>query len=114
MSFSCFAFSSKWDQLLKERICSYRSKFFPLKADPFFKGFVEKESKQGVTEVVSLCKSGAKHGGPQFTFMCPNIYGKLKQICIEVFFLKFERTPSKVWPHLQGRSLIWKFLSPFK
>ena len=25
---------SKWDLLLKERICSYWSKFFPLKVDP--------------------------------------------------------------------------------
>ena len=41
-------------QLLKKRICSSRSKFFPLTVDPILKGL--HESKQEVTEVVPLCQ----------------------------------------------------------
>ena len=31
------------DQLLKERICSFWSKFFPLRADSFWKVFMSRE-----------------------------------------------------------------------
>ena len=44
-------------QLLNERICSYRSKFFPLRVDSIWIGFIAKESKENITKVVPLCKN---------------------------------------------------------
>ena len=43
-------------QLLKKRICSFWSKFFPLRVDPTFKGLHWPESKQEITRVVPLGK----------------------------------------------------------
>ena len=45
-------------KLLKQRICSSRSKFLPLRVDPFWNGSVVQEK---VTEAVSLCKMAYKH-----------------------------------------------------
>ena len=39
LSFSFLPPSKKVGQLLNDRICSFRSKFFPLRVDPFFEGF---------------------------------------------------------------------------
>ena len=52
-------------QLLKERICSKRSKFFPLRVEArlerlYSAFFILQGSKQEVMEVVSFCKNGAK------------------------------------------------------
>ena len=46
-----FVFILKGDQLLRERICSSRSKFFPFRVDSFLRGFSSKEAKQEVTKV---------------------------------------------------------------
>ena len=35
--------------LIQERICSHRSKFFPLSLDPLLEGYIFKNSKQDVT-----------------------------------------------------------------
>ena len=61
-NFALVIFASPFSvgQLLNERICSFRSKFFPLKVDPFWKGFYTEGSKQEVTKVVSLCKYDRK------------------------------------------------------
>ena len=47
-------------QLLKEWICSSRSKFFPLRVSPFGKGVIAQGSKDDVTKVVSLSKNNCK------------------------------------------------------
>ena len=51
------------DQLIKEGICSLKSKFFPSRVDPIlevlFGGFIKLE----VPKVVSLSKYGRKHDG---------------------------------------------------
>ena len=47
-------------QLLKNRICSCRSKFFPLGADPILLGIVAQKSIPGNTKFVSLCKNDGK------------------------------------------------------
>ena len=51
-------FVSFGDQLLKDRICSSRSKFFPLRVELISRGFVIQEHKQKVVKVVSLCEIG--------------------------------------------------------
>ena len=50
----CCFLSSQKDQLLKERICSSWSKFFPLRVVPFWMGFVAQGSKQKGTKDVFL------------------------------------------------------------
>ena len=42
-----------WGLLIKERICSYQSKFFPLRVDPILGG-LHPSDKQEVTKIVSL------------------------------------------------------------
>ena len=49
-------------QLIKERICSFRSKFFPIGVDSFF----GQGSKQDVTEVVSLFRRMKKLGALRY------------------------------------------------
>ena len=50
--------------LLKKRICSHRSKFFPLRVDPFLKNFILQRSKQEVMKVVPLfSKIAENHRG---------------------------------------------------
>ena len=47
-NFLIFLFASpKWGLLLKERICSWKSKFFPLRVDP-----IEMESKLKMIELL--------------------------------------------------------------
>ena len=58
-SFS-FAFLLGGGQLLKKRICSCRSKFFPLRVDPIWFDFYVQGSKLEETKVVSIYKSGRK------------------------------------------------------
>ena len=57
-----FAFLLNGDQLLKNRICSSRSKFFSLKVDPFLKGVIAQGCKQEVTKVASLEKIAPTFG----------------------------------------------------
>ena len=47
-------------QLIKERICSNRSKFFPLRVDPLLDGFILSGRKQEVIKVVPLRKASRK------------------------------------------------------
>ena len=47
-------------QLLKERICSHRSKFFPLRVDPiseYLRRFRSGKQPGKVTKVVSFCEN---------------------------------------------------------
>ena len=60
VSFS-FACLGNGGQLLKERICSLRSKFFPLLVDHLLEGFVNQESKPEVAKLVSCIKTVVKH-----------------------------------------------------
>ena len=46
-----------WDLLIKERICSTRSKFFPLRVDPFFRRVLSTGEQQ---EVTKYSKNGGK------------------------------------------------------
>ena len=55
-----FASLLNGSQLLMERICFSRSKFFPSRVDLSWKGFILQESKQNVTKVISLPKNGRK------------------------------------------------------
>ena len=60
-----YAYLYNWSGLLKKRICSSRSKFFPLRVDLILKGlFVIRGCKQEVIEVIILCKieEKNKHG----------------------------------------------------
>ena len=77
--------------LLKKRICSPRSKFFPLRVDPTLKGCTVQESKQEVIKVVSLCKNDRKswkythtpyiHANRQLKFLLPcSTYKVLPQL----------------------------------
>ena len=52
-AFIIFA-SFVWTQLLKERICSFRSKFFPLRADPFLKGIITQGTRLEVIKVIMM------------------------------------------------------------
>ena len=56
LSFSSLLSFSIRGQLLKKRICSSGSKFFPLRADPILEGLCPLGSKTEVSKVVSLCK----------------------------------------------------------
>ena len=49
-----------WSSLIKERICSHQSKFFPLGVDPFEEDFILQVSKQEVTKLLSFCKPDGK------------------------------------------------------
>ena len=44
--------SYQWGQLLKERICSWRSKFFPLRVDPTEKGSKNENGRVAAAESV--------------------------------------------------------------
>ena len=51
-------------QLLKERICSSRSKFLPLRVDSIFKSYLMQRSKQEVTQLNTnsfLKKKAGRH-----------------------------------------------------
>ena len=50
-------------QILKERICSSRSKFFPLRVDSTVESYVVKGGNPAVKKVVPLCKDGGKNAG---------------------------------------------------
>ena len=53
----------QWDQLLKARICSYRSKFFLVRLDSFgliLGSFIGYISKQKVAKIQPFCKNGGK------------------------------------------------------
>ena len=43
-----FASLLSWGQLLKERICSSRSKFFPYRVDPMAKSYLIQRNKQEI------------------------------------------------------------------
>ena len=66
---SIFIFASLLNggQLLKKRICSCRSKFFPSRVDPFWMGYFSQESKQEITKVVALYKIAEKMEVYSFT-----------------------------------------------
>ena len=49
-----------WSQLLKERICSSRSKFCPLRVDSIRERLQSQGKNTGIHYVVSLCKKGWK------------------------------------------------------
>ena len=56
-----FFFSCR-DQLLKERICSYKSKFFPLRVNPIFlKGYVIQGSIQESQKLFPFVKKWQKN-----------------------------------------------------
>ena len=57
-----YASLQKGGQLFKERICSCRSKSFPLRIDPFFEGFTCQGKQTSSHKVVSLLKKMNKHG----------------------------------------------------
>ena len=44
----------KWGLLFKERICSWRSKFFPVRVDPFKKGGKKETGRVASPESVSI------------------------------------------------------------
>ena len=46
-----FAFLLSMDQLIKERICFSRSKFFPLRVDPILNKYLIQRSKQEFMQV---------------------------------------------------------------
>ena len=49
-----------------KRICSHRSKFFPLRVDPTLQGLFHPGKKTGYCEIVSLCKKAWNQGGVPF------------------------------------------------
>ena len=53
-------------QLLKERIFSCRSKFFPFRVDPFWTHFVSQGMKEEATKVVSLKDRGLLRSASKF------------------------------------------------
>ena len=50
-------------QLLKERICSSRSKFFPLRVDPISDSYLIQRSKQKFMQVNKTLFSEKRRGG---------------------------------------------------
>ena len=63
----------KQGQLLKERICSCRSKFFPLRADPFEKG----DKNQSVAVASPASEPFTKY--PKYLGMVTNFFKIYKQ-----------------------------------
>lgn len=73
-------------QSLKIRICSPKSKFFPLRLSSFWKGFTVQGSKQKNRKVVSLCQNG----GETWKFTHPAIhkikrnYFAYQELCVRI------------------------------
>ena len=62
--FTCifiFAFFFGWGQPLKERICSSRSKFFPLRVDPYWKVFSSREGNRKSQQLSAFVKNVETH-----------------------------------------------------
>ena len=92
---SLCGFCLNWGQLLKERICSKKSKFFPLKVDPILEGLsCPWKQTNKVTKIASLPKNGEKHGDSliylklfeiklleNFLFDCVNVVYLPVQMC---------------------------------
>ena len=51
---------SKWDQLIEVRICSYRSKFSPLRLDSLLEGFWQKKENRKSQKLSPFLKIGRK------------------------------------------------------
>ena len=65
--FSLASFSYR-DQRLKTRICSLRSKFFPLRVDPICEsGLLSRETNRDSQKLFPFVKMAEKHGGVQYT-----------------------------------------------
>ena len=65
-----FCLPFKWSRFLKEKICSYWSKFFPFRVDPIWKGLGIQESKQQVSKVNPLCKKTSAECSVLLTVLC--------------------------------------------
>ena len=65
---SCFVPLFNIGQLLKERICSYRSKFFPLRVDLLLERLHLQGKQTGSQETYFPCKMAEKYG------MCLSVY----------------------------------------